>query len=112
MIGTIAIKDIDKKNNKCNFGYYISPHKTGRGYSKQIEPLFYSLVFDEMGFNRLECEVFEGNIIIRIHEKYGMKQEGFLRQYVKKNGEFINVVAMALLKEDWDKIKMNTIYGC
>ena len=69
-------------------------------------PVEYSVlrhVFDDLGLNKLCCEVFTFNeAVIRMHESFGFKQEGTYRQHILKNGDFQDVVALAMLAEDWE----------
>jgi len=40
----------------------------------------------------------------RVLAKGGMKREGLLRQHVRKNEVFEDVVARGLLREEWEKL--------
>ena len=48
--------------------------------------------------------------VIYIHKKFGSEIEGVLRQHIYKNGQFYDVVIMAILKEKWDNIRKKYDY--
>ena len=57
-------------------------------------------------FNKLVSEVLAFNeIIIKIHQRFGSKIEGTLRQHIFKNGKYHDVIVLGILKEEWEKIK-------
>ncbi len=59
-----------------------------------------------MKFNKLCCEVFEFNDkVVKIHEKFGSKIEGVLKEHIFKNGAYHNVVRMAILRDEWYAIR-------
>jgi len=40
-----------------------------------------------------------------VHKSLGFREEGLYRQHRKKNGQFEDVVALAILKSEWDEKK-------
>ena len=44
-------------------------------------------------------------IVVEIHKKYGSKIEGILRKHIFKQNEFIDVICIGILKEEWEDIK-------
>jgi RimJ/RimL family protein N-acetyltransferase len=68
-----------------------------------VELNVYTYVFDVLKLNKLCCEVFCSNdLVIKIHEKYGSKIEGTLKQHILKNGQFHDIVTMGILKSEWE----------
>ena len=106
-IGLVCIFDIDRLNKRCYWGYYIGePSARGKGIGKQIELNVLKYVFEKMNLNKLCCEVLEVNEkVVMIHEKYGSRIEGVLREHIHKNGTFHNVVVMSILSKEWGMIK-------
>lgn len=111
-IGLINICDIDYKNKKCSWAYYIGNTSfRGKGIATMLECNIYDYVFNVLGLNKLCCEVFTFNDkVISIHEKFGSVVEGTLKQHIYINGEFFDVVTMAITKDKWNKIKSNYNY--
>jgi UDP-4-amino-4,6-dideoxy-N-acetyl-beta-L-altrosamine N-acetyltransferase len=108
-IGLVYIVDIDNKNSKCYWGFYLGDSSVrGRGIGGKIEYNLLKYVFEELKLNKLCGEVFAFNKnVIKMHEKFGFKQEGYLKQHINKNGEFLDVVVIGLLKSEWDDLKQD-----
>lgn len=111
-VGVLSINNIDYVNKSCSWAYYISDIRArGRGLGRILECNIYDYVFDELNLNKLWCEVFETNSkVIQIHQKFGTKIEGVLKEQIYKNGSYHNVVRMAILKSEWISIKKNYNY--
>lgn len=111
-IGVINLAEIDLKNKRCSWAYYIGDTSfRGRGIARTLECNIYDYVFDVLGLNKLCCEVFTFNDkVISIHEKFGSEIEGTLKQHIYKNGQFHDIVSMAITKDKWTKIKSQYEY--
>ena len=46
-----------------------------------------------------------GAEVIRMHEKFGFRREGYFRSHVKKDGQHLDVVALGLLRSEWKLLK-------
>lgn len=106
-VGVLSLSDIDQVNRRACWAYYIaSPEARGKGLAKSLELNVYRYVFETMGLNRLWCEVFSSNDrVVSLHERFGSKVEGVLRQHIWKDGESYDVVRMAVLADDWPAIR-------
>jgi UDP-4-amino-4,6-dideoxy-N-acetyl-beta-L-altrosamine N-acetyltransferase len=107
-VGLIGIYSIDLENHRCEWAYYLaSPSVRGKGIGKSVELNILQYVFEDLGLNKLCCEVFCMNeIVIKIHQKYGSKIEGTRKAHIFKNDEYHDIVEMAIFSEDWrDRIK-------
>jgi len=111
-VGVLYLYDIDVKNKRCFWGYYIGDSSAqGKGVARQLECNIYDYVFYDVGLNKLCCEVLTFNEkVIKIHEKFGSEIEGVFKQHIFKNNTFLDVVRMAILREKWDEIKSKHEY--
>ncbi|WP_346890176.1 UDP-4-amino-4,6-dideoxy-N-acetyl-beta-L-altrosamine N-acetyltransferase [Clostridium sp. UBA1056] len=111
-IGLISICDIDYKNKRCSWAYYIGDTSfRGRGIATLLECNIYDYVFDDLNLNKLCCEVFTSNEkVISIHEKFGSVVEGTLKQHIYKNGDFFDIVTMGITRDKWENIKKDYKY--
>jgi len=111
-IGLINICDIDYKNKRCSWAYYIGDTSfRGRGIATLLECNIYDYVFDDLNLNKLCCEVFTSNEkVISIHEKFGSVIEGTLKQHIYKNGDFFDIVTMGITRDKWENIKKDYKY--
>jgi len=58
--------------------------------------------FGKVGLNRVQADVFDGNIASeRVLKKCGMQLEGIARQKYYKNGRFIDAAQYAVLRSDF-----------
>jgi len=106
-IGTMYLYDIDRKNKRCGWGYYIGNLDfRGKGIAKRLELNLYRFVFEVLDFNKLWCEVFGFNDkVVRLHKIYGSEVEGVLKEHIYKNDQFHDIVKMAVLKSKWPTLK-------
>ncbi|MEA3457935.1 MAG: UDP-4-amino-4,6-dideoxy-N-acetyl-beta-L-altrosamine N-acetyltransferase [Candidatus Thermoplasmatota archaeon] len=111
-VGVINLYDIDQHNKRCFWAYYIGePSVRGKGISIHLECNIYDYVFFELGLNKLCGEVLEFNdTVVQIHKRFGSEIEGIFKQHIYKNGKFLDVVRMAILKEKWNKIRSQYKY--
>lgn len=111
-IGILCLNNIDIVNKRCYWGYYIGDTSfRGKGIARLLECNIYDYIFFELKLNKLCGEVLAFNEkVVKIHEKYGSKVEGILKQHVLKNGCFYDVVTMGITKDRWNKIKESKEY--
>lgn len=111
-IGILNITNIDHINKRCLWGYYIGDSSfKGRGIASMLECNIYDYVFENLSLNKLSCEVFSFNEkVVAIHEKFGSKVEGKLKQHIYKNGSYFDVIVMGITRDDWLKIRGNYSY--
>lgn len=103
-IGTVGLVHMDWRNRKAEWGRFLiypDEYRHG-GYGSEVESLILRYFFDHLNMNRLQCEVFaENEAVIALHKKFGFQQEGLLRQYVFKEGQYRSVAYLALLREEY-----------
>lgn len=111
-IGLMCLTDIDEHHQRCNIGHYIADASLrGRGIGGILECNINDYVFDIMGLNKVCFEVIASNKrAISLHEKFGAQIEGIRKQHIYKNGEFIDIVEMGTLKDNWIKHKVQFTY--
>lgn len=106
-VGVVNIVDIDLRNRRCFWAYYLADSSVrGKGLGKIIELNIIKYVFEVLNLNKLCCEVFAFNEkVVKIHEKFGSKIEGTFRQHIYKDNQFHDIICMAILRDDWNQIK-------
>jgi len=79
----------------------VHPRFRGRRVADDAARQFQRFLFDELGFHRLELEVFAFNERACAHtERAGYVREGRKRRAYLKDGEWVDAVLYALLAED------------
>lgn len=101
--GLVSLTNIDWFNKNAIFHIMIgssSDRNKGIGYYAANELLKHA--FFDMNLNRVELSVLENNKrAIALYDKVGFKREGLKRKAIYKNGEFKDMISMAILKEDF-----------
>ena len=104
-IGVVNLYDIDQKHLRCYWAFYIAdPGMRGKGIGPFVEVSILRHVFDNLQFNKLCCEVLTSNdSVIQLHRSFGFEQEGYYRQHILKGETFVDVVALAILRFEWQE---------
>jgi RimJ/RimL family protein N-acetyltransferase len=74
-----------------------------QGYGTEAVALLLQHGFDTLNLNRIYLHVFANNHrAIRAYEKVGFVHEGIQRQAMYKNGQYIDVFMMSVLKSEYE----------
>lgn len=103
-IGNVNLDSIDWKNRVGTIGIVIgSPEHLGLGIGTEAMKLLIDFSFRELNLNRLQLEVYDFNErAYRSYVKCGFVEEGRLRQRLYRNGKYIDVIQMGLLRAEWE----------
>lgn len=109
--GLVNLYDIDNINQRCSWAFYIANLNTrGKGVGSFVEYFVLDYVFNTLCLNKLICEVFEFNeAVIRMHKKFGFKEEGLFRNHIYKNNKPYNVHYLSILRDEWILIEQSII---
>lgn len=100
-IGLISINNLDKRNSKASFGYYIGDLNYAM-IAGRIHAYLYNFAFFELGLNKLYAEVMEGNEgMMKIHLHHGFTHEGTFKQHIYKYERYHDVHYFELLASTW-----------
>ena len=91
--------------------YYLS-EKYQRGYGALIEFKFLDMFFKNKKFHKLNCEVLSFNkSVIKLHQRYGFKIEGFRRDHVFRNSIYMDAVMLGITNYEWkiNRMKIKNI---
>lgn len=102
-VGLVNLYDIDGANSHCFWAFYLASDSVrGRGVGSFVEYTVLQSVFEELGLNKLCCEVLGFNEpVIRMHQGFGFSQEGRFRQHITKGEERLDVIRLAILRHEW-----------
>ena len=103
-IGTTFIKNIDHDNSKGEFGIFIGEKKgRGKGYAKHAVSEMLKIAFNELNLNRVYLYVYADNVAaIKSYISAGFSQEGILREDHNRNGIFVDIIVMGILKSEFE----------
>lgn len=100
-LGIVGFSRIDRANSNCFWAFYASP-KAPQGTGSQMEYLALDYIFYTLRLHKVSCEVLAFNVpVIRLHHKFGFVTEGVFRQHYKNANQFIDVVRLGLLADEW-----------
>lgn len=109
-LGIVGFTGIDQANQNSSWAFYASP-RAPKGTGSRMELLALNYAFDQLGLHKLCCEVLaSNNPVIKLHEKFGFKIEGILRDQYKRDEKFIDIYRLGLLYDEWAE-KRNEMIG-
>ena len=106
-VGSVFIKNIDRESKKGEYGIFIGEEAArGKGIGSDAARLILSYGFEELELNRIYLSVFaENRIAIESYKRAGFKEEGLLREDYCADGKYDDIVLMAILRNEWEKMK-------
>jgi len=106
-IGVIQVTQIDRRNNKCHWGFYIGDPGAPPGSGTALGYLGLNYIFDVLKIRKLCAEAFVFNSAsVKYHKRLGFIEEGCLVKHILKNGRYEDIVSFALFEEDWVRHRM------
>lgn len=106
-IGCVYYRDIDNINRSAEFGIFIGEDSyLGQGIGSEVTTIFIKYGIETLNLHRIQLRLIESNkIAYKCYEKVGFKKEGILRDYVMIDNNYINIIFMSILEEDYYKHK-------
>jgi RimJ/RimL family protein N-acetyltransferase len=103
LIGTAQLHSIHPVHRSAELQIRIGdPQERGKGYGTAALRLVLRLAFDDLNLHRVMLHVFADNTrAIRTYEKLGFVREGVLRHGAFIAGRYVDVVVMAVLREEY-----------
>lgn len=101
-VGSVFLKDIDLKNKKAEYGIFIGEDfARGRGVGTNAAKLIIEYGFIDLCLHKIFLRVLSDNKqAIKSYEKAGFGQEAYLKDEVFINGEFRDIIFMAILNHN------------
>ena len=107
IIGESVINQIDWEARNANYRICIfHSHECGKGIGSWAVQMTRDFAFETLNLHRLELDVFSFNP--RAEKAYlaaGFQREGVLRDAIWNGKEYADDILMALLEDEWRKIK-------
>lgn len=99
--GIVAFTGIDSANQNSSWAFYASP-EAPRGTGSRMEYLALERAFESLKLHKLNCEVLAFNSpVIKLHQKFGFKIEGILREQHLVEQEFVDIYRLGILSCEW-----------
>jgi RimJ/RimL family protein N-acetyltransferase len=105
LVGITGLHAIDWQSRHASFGILIGETAHwGRGYGRQATQLLVDHAFLTLNLNRVALQVLAHHERGRqLYHRVGFVEEGVLRQQLFREGQYHDLVAMALLRDDWER---------
>jgi len=104
LIGSACLAEINYERRSVEWGLGIDPDFWGLNYNLQIFELLKHYIFDVLSMNRLFGHTMVTNKkAIECVKASGCELEGILREYYKKDDNFIDAWIYSLLSKDYYK---------
>ena len=101
--GIVGFMGMDSASRNSSWAFYASP-ESPKGTGSKMEFLALDHAFQVMGLHKLHCEVLAFNApVIKMHQKFGFKIEGVLREHHKVDEAFVDIYKLGLLSHEWDE---------
>jgi RimJ/RimL family protein N-acetyltransferase len=106
VIGVASAENIDNVNKTASVGFWIGKRYWGKGIMFEAMPLLLDYCFAVLGMHKLWGEAHsENKTSLKNCSRLGFQTEGILRKERYINGEWIDVIRIGLLQEDWQSWK-------
>lgn len=101
LIGSVYFRDINPEYRKAEYGIFIgATDATGRGYGTETAQLAVAYARDVLKLHKVILRVYADNKgAVRSYEKAGFRQEAYLRDEVKIDGVYRDIILMAQIFE-------------
>jgi diamine N-acetyltransferase len=103
LIGTCQLQNINYIHRNAEMRIRIGKQsEREQGYGTEAIRLILDFAFKDLNLHRVYLYVFKTNVIaLHVYKKVGFVQEGLLRKGAHINGEYVDVVVMGILREEY-----------
>ena len=103
-IGNTGLHQASPENRSADLGIMIGEKDCwGVGYGTDALRTLVRFAFQQMNLNRIALDVYDFNErAIASYLKCGFVEEGRRRKDIFREGRYVDVVMMAVLREDWE----------
>ncbi|MFA9558258.1 GNAT family N-acetyltransferase [Evansella sp. AB-rgal1] len=98
--GAIALSN-NQSFHHGEIAYWVGEDYWGNGYASEAAKAILEFAFHEKQYHKVFARCFHSNPASgKVIEKIGMKKEGILREHVKKENKYIDLVYYGILKKE------------
>ena len=104
LVGYAAVKSIKREHGEGELSFWLDEAHAGAGYATEATRAVLAYAFGPLALNRVCAyhmvrNAASGRVLARI----GFREEGLLRQHVRKWNVYEDVRLSAVLREDWQR---------
>ncbi len=105
LIGVGGLHQLTDPARQAELGLFLGgPEEWGKGYGTETTALLCAHGFEALKLNRIWLHVFADNERgLRAYARVGFQREGVLRQAAIRDGAYVDVITMSVLRGEWEK---------
>jgi len=107
IIGIVALKNINFISRNADHSQIIEPENRNLGIVLESNKIIFDYAFNTLGLERINGGSIDKKQVEFMVRFYGFKHEGTLRKKVFKNGSFVDVFCIGLLKDEFRFLEIN-----
>ncbi len=102
-IGTIGLFEVDLTNGSAGIGISIGePEELGKGLGTDALEALLDFGFGRLRLERMWLDVYDFNArALASYRKAGLRDEGVARHGAYRDGRFVDVLGMSILRDEW-----------
>ena len=106
-VGVVSLTNINETNASADLSVILgATEDRDRGTGTEAIRILLRYAFEDSGLNRVGLSVFEFNEpAIHTYEKLGFKNEGRLRQAIRRDDDFHDAILMSILAHEWHEME-------
>ncbi len=93
-LATLCLMPYKKLAHQCLVSIIVSKEARNKGVGTILLNNLLHLAKDYFGIEVLYLEVYEGNRAISLYHRFGFREVGFQKHFMKENGEYIGKIVM------------------
>ncbi|PSR70510.1 hypothetical protein PHLCEN_2v13661 [Hermanssonia centrifuga] len=101
-VGNVGLSPRVTKNREATLAVTIASHHWSKGYGTEVLNFVIDYAFRSLALHRVSLGVFALNSrAVALYKKVGFVEEGRLRKATWIDGEWQDVILMAVLEDEW-----------
>ena len=107
LIGNCGFFNLDWRNRNAELGIFIGDKAYwNQGYGTEVMRLLLRIGFSTLNLHRIYLRVYENNPrAVRVYEKTGFVHEGRQRQAEFRDGHYLDLLFMSVLRPEWRAVE-------
>ena len=102
LIGDIGLHFLDEESKQLEIGCTLNKNYHGKGYAKEALKETINFLFMDLNKHSIVTSIDPRNLpSIALVERLGFKKEAHFKESILINGEWVDDVVYAMLRDDW-----------
>jgi RimJ/RimL family protein N-acetyltransferase len=103
LLGGVTLHSFDWRHMHTEVGFWLTPAGRGRGIATEAVALCVDWAFGELDMHRVEMTTLpQFDRVLALAERLGFRQEGVMRDRNLERGVRLDVVMLAVLRDEWN----------